>query len=188
MSNPFNQNDQNPASGPEQPNYDAYQYPSSGDNTSQQGGAGYGGYDNPAYTQGAYSDAGYGGAPGGAGWALNEEKNRVAPWALGVGIVALIAAISMFFTAFAVLIGLIGLIISIVALVRSRRIQGPGRRTGMSVAGLVLSIIAIVISILFWVFVGGLITQSGMLECFELTDTNQQQACVEESLDSWMNS
>ena len=38
------------------------------------------------------------------------------------------------------------LIIAIVAIVRARRIPGPGRRMGMSVAGLILSLIAIVIS------------------------------------------
>lgn len=186
MSTPFNQNDPDRPDTPgKQPNYDAYRYPSGGDNAAAQPGAGYGGYPEPAP---AYGAAGYGAGPGGSTWAVEEEKNRVAPWALGVGIVALIGGLSLLFSGFAFLIGLIGLILAIVAIVRARRIQGPGRRMGMSVAGLILSVIAIALSVLFWVFVGFIISETGMMECFEISDPAQQQTCLENSFNEWMNS
>lgn len=185
MSNPFDQNDPNRPTGG-QPNYDAYRYPSGGDNTPE---AGYGGGATPQPDYGAgYGGAGYGGGPGGSTWAMEEEKNRVAPWALGVGIVALIGGVSILFSGFAFILGLIGLIIAIVAIVRARRIPGPGRRMGMSVAGLILSLIAIVISILFWVFAGFIINETGMMECFEISDPAQQQTCIENSFNTWLDS
>ncbi|MDO5671180.1 MAG: DUF4190 domain-containing protein [Corynebacterium sp.] len=186
MSNPFanNEPEQPKKQEPEQPNYDTYQYPSGDEGTAGSAAstsndyAGYGGYQEPAY----------GAAPGGSTWAVEEAKNGVAPWALGVGILALIGGISVFFSGFAFLIGLIGLIVSIVAIVKARKIQGPGRRMGMSVTGLILSILSIVASILFWIFAIFILTDSGMMECFNLSDPNAQQTCINDALDSWGNS
>lgn len=192
MSNPLDQNGQNSGSGtPQQPNYDAYQYPSGPDSAA---GTGYSGDDYPGYTPGAFpagDTPGYGGysaAPGGAAWAMNEEKNRVAPWALGVGILALLMGLSIVASGFAFVPGAIGIIVGAVALLSARKLTGPGRRTGMAVTGIVLSVIAVGLSVLFWVMVTVFMSQTGMSECIELTDPDQQRECVERSLDEWMAS
>ncbi|GAB3702026.1 DUF4190 domain-containing protein [Corynebacterium nasicanis] len=159
MSTPFDHND------PQRPAGDAY--------GGSGGYDGYGGYQEPV---------------GGATWAVDAPKNKVAPWALGVGILALIAGISVFFSGAAFIVGLIGVILAVVALARGRSIPAPGRRTGMSVAGLVLSIIAIVLSVIFWVIVVVVFRETGMATCLELTDPAQQQTCIENSLNEWIES
>ncbi|HHU68109.1 DUF4190 domain-containing protein [Corynebacterium sp.] len=186
MSNPFTpDNPRDDQSGLDRsgtpgtpPNYEAYRYPSGGAEATPSVpsaepayGAGYGGYSSDVGTT----------------WAVDEEKNGVAPWALGLGILALVMGLSLVATAFAFLAGLVGLIVGVVALVRGRRINGPGRRTGMSVGGLVLSIIAIGLSIIFWVVFGVIMADSGMADCLSITDPAQRQECVERAIDTWLN-
>ena len=96
--------------------------------------------------------------------------------------------LSIIASGFAFIAGAIGIIVGAVALLRGRNINGPGRRTGMSVAGIVLSAIAVALSVLFWVMVTVFMSQTGMSECISLTDPDEQRACVERSLDEWMNS
>lgn len=189
MSNPFANNEPQQPEQPEQPDYDTYRYPSGGETTPGAGAsasneyAGYGGYQEPAY-----GAAGYGAGPGGSTWAMEAEKNGVAPWALGIGILSLIVGVSMIFSGLAFLPGIIGLIVSIVAIVKARKLQGPGRRMGMSVAGLILSILAIVASILFWLLAVFILNDSGVMECFSITDPAAQQTCINDALDTWANS
>lgn len=177
MSTPFNPDD------PKQPDNDAYRYPF-GEEPVADTGAGAGPAD-PGYGAPGYGSAGYGAGPGGSTWAMHEEKNRVAPWCLGVGILALVGGISIFFTALAFLVGIVGVILGIVALVRGRKIEGPGRRTGMSVVGIVLSVVSIGLSVLFWVLMGIFASETGIADCMSLTDPAEQQACVEDSVNEW---
>lgn len=193
MSNPYDPaNPQGDRPG-DQPNYDAYRYPSGGSEqqpaAGQQPGYGaYGSYDAAGTTPGAPGfQPGYAGGADST-WALSEEKNGVAPWALGIGVLALIMGLSIIASGFAFIAGAIGIIVGAVALLRGRNINGPGRRTGMSVAGIVLSAIAVALSVLFWVMVTVFMSQTGMSECISLTDPDEQRACVERSLDEWMNS
>lgn len=151
------------------------------------GGAGYG---DPGY-----GGQGYGGAnqPGGAefggagAWAVDAPTNTVAPWALGVSIFAVIAGLSIIGTAFAVVPGLIGLVLSIIAIVKARRIQGPRRRMGMSVTSLVLSVLAMLMTVLFFVIIGAIFQGSGLMDCLELPTAEQQEACVNQLLDDLEN-
>ena len=174
MSNP------NDPRQPGHPDYDAYQYPTG----SPEPTAGQ----TPSYGQTPSASTG---TPGYAGaqstWAMEEERNRVAPWALGLGIIALIMGLSLILSGFAFIAGGIGLVLAVIALVRGRRIEGPGRRTGMSVTGLVLSAVGIILSIVFWVVASVLLTQSGIGECMDITDPAQQQQCVEDALNQWAN-
>lgn len=159
---------------PQQPDFGAYQYPSG--NPEQVPGQ------PPAYG----STPGYGSVPvSGSTWAMAETPNRVAPWALGVGILALLMGISIFLTGFALIPGIIGLILGVIAIVRGRSLSGPARRTGMSVAGLVMSIIAIIFSVIFWVLIGMLVSESGVGDCVSLTDPAAQQQCIEDALNEW---
>jgi len=191
MSNPFNSHPpqgepQEP--GPDRaatpPNYEAYRYPSGGADATpaptpvpptDPGYAGYGGYGSA------------GGSDAASTWAVDERKNGVAGWALGVGILSLLVAVSVVATAFAVIFGLVGLIIGIIALVRGRRINGPGRRTGMAVTGLVLSLIAIGLSVIFWVLMAVVLSDTGMMDCISISDPTERQQCVERAIDTWLN-
>lgn len=161
---------------PQQPDYGAYEYPTGSPDPAPGQTPGYG--QAPAY-----------GAAGGVGstWAMAEEKNRVAPWALGLGILALLMGVSVLFSGFAFLAGGIGLILAIIALVRGRGINGPARRTGMSVAGLVMSVIGIVLSIVFWVVIGAFLTETGISECMSISNPDAQRICLEDALDEWAN-
>lgn len=186
MSNPFSPDTpQGDPSDPEQPgttpNYEAYRYPSGGTDATRPG--------EPAGSVPADDYSGYSGYSGAAGstWAVNEEKNGVSPWALGLGILAFVMGLSILATGFAFLVGLIGLVVAVVALLRGRRINGPGRRTGMAVGGLVMSIIAIGLSIIFWVVLGVMIANTGMADCVDITDPLERQDCVERSIDTWLN-
>jgi hypothetical protein len=159
---------------PQQPDFGAYQYPS--------GTPGPAPGQNPAYG----STPGYGSGPvSGSTWAMAEQPNRVAPWALGLGIVALVMGVSIVLTGFAFIVGIIGLILAVIAIVRGRSLSGPSRRIGMSVAGLVMSVIAILLSIGFWVLMGMLVNESGISDCVSLTDPAAQQQCVEDALNQW---
>lgn len=164
----------NPNDPQQQPDFGAYQYPSG--NPEQAPGQ------QPAYG----STPGYGSGPvSGSTWAMAETPNRVAPWALGVGILALLVAVSLFLTWLAFIPGVIGLILGVIAIVRGRSLSGPSRRTGMSVAGLVMSIIAIILSVVFWVLMGMLVSETGIDSCVTLTDPAAQQQCLEDALNEW---
>ncbi|QGU04782.1 hypothetical protein [Corynebacterium comes] len=165
---------------PQQPDYGAYQYPTG----SPEPLAGQ----TPSYgvtPSGSTGATGYAGV--GSSWAMEEERNRVAPWALGLGILALVMGLSLILTGLAFIAGGIGLIVAIIAIVRGRRINGPGRRTAMSVTGLVLSAVGIILSIVFWAVVTAVVTQSGISECAGLTDPDSQRICVEDALSEWTN-
>lgn len=136
------------------------------------GEQGYGGANQPG---GVYSGAEFGGA---GAWAVDAPANTVAPWALGVSILAVITGLSIIGTAFAVIPGLIGLILAIIAIVRARRIQGPRRRMGMSVTSLVLSVLAMLLTVLFFVFLGAVFQGTGIMDCLELPTAEQQEACL----------
>lgn len=187
MSNPFNPSTpqgepQDPApegsARPTPPNYEAYRYPSGGAESTPP---------TPPTPPAPPSEPGYGGSGAASTWAVDEKKNGVAPWALGLGILGLIMGLSILASGIAFVVGLIGLIVGLVALVRGRRINGPGRRTGMAVVGLVLSVITIGLSIVFWVVFGVIMADTGMMDCINITDSTERQECVERSIDTWLN-
>lgn len=165
---------------PQQPDYGAYQYPTGSPEPVAGQTPSYG-----ATSFGSTGATGYAGA--GSSWAMEEERNGVAPWALGLGILALVMGLSLILTGFAFIAGGIGLIVAIIAIVRGRRINGPGRRTAMSVTGLVLAAVGILLSIVFWAVITAVVTQSGIGECASLTDPDAQRVCVEDALNEWAN-
>lgn len=161
----------------QQPDYSAYEYPS--------GTPGPAPGQNPAFG----STPAYGSAPvPGSSWAMAEKPNSLAPWALGVGILALLMGISIFLSGFAFLAGIVGVILAAIAIARGRKLSGPSRRMGMSVTGLVMSIIAIVVSVVFWVLIAMLVSSSGISDCVSVTDPDAQQQCVEDALNEWAGS
>lgn len=130
---------------------------------------------------------GYGGAQA-SGWEVSAEKNTAAPWALGIGVVGILMAVSMILTMGAFIPGIIGLVVGLIALAKGRRIHGPGRRTGMTVTGLVLSVLSIAASLAFFVFIGVIARETGVMDCINLPTTQEQQECINDAIDGWINS
>lgn len=119
---------------------------------------------------------------------MNTKPNRLAAWALGLGIASIVALLTVFAGPLAVLIllapflAVAGVIVSIVALIRGKRFQGAGKRTGWSVGGLILSVISLLIVVFFAVVVVAFLN-SGIMDCFvDNPDTASQQACVQQFL------
>jgi hypothetical protein len=77
--------------------------------------------------------------------AIARPRNGLAVAALVIGVASLVAAISFTLFPLALIGGLVGLIIAIVALVRGR--QRAGTRRGLAIAGLVCSVLALIVAI-----------------------------------------
>lgn len=188
---PGNNSGDNPGNAGDTPNYGSYgassgepaggSYPAGATGAGQFDSAypssGGGGYQEPYNTN-------YGG--GFENSPMNAQKNKLAAWALGLGIASLVVFLLVFAGPLAVLIlaapfiAVAGLIVSIVALIRGRNYQGSNKRTGWSIGGLILSIISLVIVAFFTVIVV-VFLNSGIMDCFvDNTDTTSQQACIEQ--------
>lgn len=80
-----------------------------------------------------------------AGWTVvAEEKNKLAAWALGLGIASVVLLLTIVLP---LLVGLVGIVLGIMAVRSAKKNTTQGRRMGMSVAGLVLSAVSFVLSI-----------------------------------------
>ena len=145
-------------------------------------GAGYTGY-GAAGTPGATGTPGYGQGYQGAGdWgAAAAQKSKLAPWALGVGIIALLSCL---FVIPPVVLGPIGIILGIVALVTARKLPKEARRTWMSVTGLVLSVLSLLFIVVLAVIGVGIFNSANLEECMNITDPAEQQKCVEDNVNS----
>ena len=201
MSNRYNPNEY-----PQDPNRDPNQYP---DNpyARETGNPGYGqepqGYDqgytpqaNPAegqheYLQPDYAsrEAGYPGYGMGAGYDNGEttygyappqgvqENNGLALAALILGILAIPAIFTVFG---GIILGIIAIILGIVGIRKANSIVGPGARKGMAVTGLVLGLIAAIVSAVMLAF-GIFFAKDMVEECSEFqNDQEQFEQCVED--------
>lgn len=197
MSNRYNPNEYN---------QDPNQYP---DNpyARETGNPGYGqepqGYDqgytpqtNPAegqheYVQPDYAsrEAGYPGYGMGAGYDNGEttygyappqgvqENNGLALAALILGILAIPAIFTVFG---GIILGIIAIILGIVGIRKANSIVGPGARKGMAVTGLVLGLIAAIVSAVMLAF-GIFFAKDMVEECSEFqNDQEQFEQCVED--------
>ena len=107
----------------------------------------------------------------------------IAIWALVIGIIALV---SLFLVVPPLLLGPIGIIVSIVALLKGKKRPKELRRAWMSIAGLITSIIALILSVAFSIYlythIGWTMTPDPEM-CTTIDDPAQKQACMEDSLD-----
>lgn len=199
MSNRYNPNE-----NPQDPN----QYP---DNpyAPETGNPGYGqepqSYDqgytpqaNPAegqheYLQPDYAsrEAGYPGYGMGAGYGNGEttygyappqgvqENNGLALAALILGILSIPAIFTVFG---GIILGIIAVILGIVGVRKANSIVGPGARKGMAVTGLVLGLIAAVVSAVMLVF-GIFFAKDMVEECSQFqNDQEQFEQCVDDAV------
>lgn len=176
---PGNTGGDNPGQADGTPDYGSY------GSTAGAGGGGQfsGGYPGTGGAQDAYG-SNYGG--GFENSPMNTKKNKLAAWALGLGIASIVVFLTVFTGPLAVLIlaapfiAVAGLIVSIVALIRGKNYQGSNKRTGWSIGGLILSILSLVIVAFFAVIVV-VFLNSGIMDCFtDNSTTASQQACVEQ--------
>ncbi len=117
---------------------------------------------------------------------MNATPNKLAAWALGLGIASLVVFLTVFTGPLAILllaapfIAVAGIIVSIVALIKGKKYQGSNRRTGWSIGGLIMSILSLLITAFFTILVV-VFLNSGILDCFvDNPDAASQQACVEQ--------
>ncbi|MFP7364687.1 hypothetical protein SFC07_02720 [Corynebacterium callunae] len=123
---------------------------------------------------------------------LNVGDNKIAKWALGLGIAALITLLAAFGGPLAILsllspiLAIAGIIVSIIALAKGRKFTGAAKRRGFSITGLTLSIVTLVIIVVSVIAITVLVSNSGILDCFngENADVTAQQLCVEETLNN----
>ncbi|ANE04191.1 DUF4190 domain-containing protein [Corynebacterium crudilactis] len=122
---------------------------------------------------------------------LNSAKNTAATWALGLGIASLVSLLAVFTVvgAFLALLApafaLAGIIVAIVALVKAKKINGPGKRKGFAITGLILSILTLVVLIGITIIAVTLFANSGLVECANLPDAAAQQQCVEDIINGY---
>ncbi len=192
---PENNGDANSGSGGGAPDYGSYgsgNPASAGDYSTESPGAGQISNSYPLAGGAGYQDPYNSGYTGGfENSPLNATKNKVAAWALGLGIASVVLYLTIFTGPLAVLvllapfIAVAGIIVSIVALVKGKKVDGPGRRTGFSIAGLILSIIGLLIFI-FFIVVIMMVLGSGVMDCFnaDYPDAAAQQACIQTTLNN----
>ena len=121
-------------------------------------------------------------AGGGVSEPQTEKKSVIAVWALVIGIIALV---SLLLVVPPLLLGPIGIIVSIIALLKGKKRPKELRRAWMSIAGLITSIIALILSVAFLIYlythIGWTMTPDPEM-CTTIDDPAQKQACMEDSL------
>ncbi|KAA8724991.1 hypothetical protein [Corynebacterium phocae] len=129
--------------------------------------------------------AGYGAGPVGyENTQIPAEKNKLAPWALGVGILALL---SLLLVLPPFLLGPIGIILAIIALVKGKKLPKELSRTWMSVVGLVTSVLALLGAIGFIALGVSLFNSTGAQDCMGLETQVAVEQCLEEKLNTEIN-
>ncbi|TVX75897.1 DUF4190 domain-containing protein [Corynebacterium sp. NML180780] len=166
MTDRYNPNQEGPYSHPEGfSDYGQYPQPGQpqpgeqGQQWQYDGGAAYGG----AYPQGE---------PYGV-----QKNNGMALAAMIVGILAMLAIITIVGGVF---LGVIAIILGILGIRSAKKIAGPGARKGMAIAGIVLGAIASLLSVVFMLIGVGLVS-TFVGECDHLVDdTAAYEKCVED--------
>ncbi|MFW9032976.1 hypothetical protein [Corynebacterium striatum] len=123
-------------------------------------------------------------AGGSVGEPQAEKKSVIAVWTLVIGIIALV---SLLLVVPPLLLGPIGIIVSIIALLKGKKGPKELRRTWISIAGLITSIIALILSVAFSIYlythIGWTMTPDPEM-CMTIDDPAQKQACMEDSLNA----
>lgn len=191
-----------PRYGEQAPSYGDQQPPSYGQGASSSSGQGssYGEAPSygqpPSYGQSSSGDQGYGqqygtqqygtqqyagGSGGYGGGGASSSSNWMGIAALVLGVLALLGSWIPFINLLSVALAIIGLVLGIMGMRRAKR--GEATNRGLSLTGVVLSAIALVVSLVitvgFTALIGSNIDQ--VANCAELPP-EEQQACIEESI------
>lgn len=113
-------------------------------------------------------------------------KNRTAVWALITAILGLLTGLTVLGATISFIIGLVGVVLAVIAVRKAGKIppHRPGRRLGMAWAALILSVFAILLSVLFYLVLFWLQQVNGIQDCLPLPTYEQRQMCLEEKLTS----
>lgn len=114
---------------------------------------------------------------------LREGKNG---WALSAFIIGILSVVSVIVVFGPLIVGTLGVIVAIVALVRGRGFARAGRRTWMSVTGLVLSILSFILMVIVLTLFLGALEDAGVTSC--VTDgasSDQISQCVVDRMNSY---
>lgn len=146
------------------------------------GATGYqttGGYPGSEYAAAGYPGAMY---PGEV-----QEKNNMALWAMILGIVGFVLTVSIVgaLIGLGILLGIIAIVLGILGVRRAGRMQGPNRRKGMAISGIVLGVLSIIASIAIFLGTFGILSwfaDTGILETCSQFQNDQAafQQCIEE--------
>ena len=156
-----------------------------GQPSAQPAGTGYPSYPGAENTSGSYGAGGYPSAPAYGGVEI-QERNTLAPWALGLSIAAIVCVITIVGLVIAWIPALVGLILSIIAILRAKKIQGPYRRMGMSVAALIISGLTTVLFVIGIIGISIFMANSGeaIQKCQNDYPANSsaQQQCINDAV------
>lgn len=207
MSTPYNpgQNPNEPSgSDPHGQNPHGTNAESSNFRAHPEGVSGYGEYAGheqltPDYTRGDAGHAGYGMAGGNYNAAptsygfepapTQQRNNGVALAAMILGILALLGLVFVFP---AIILGIIALVLGIMGVRKASSIQGPGARKGMAITGIVTGAIALILSVLMFIFgfsIAKQLMDDGVFEtCEQFQNDNEKfQTCIEDEVEKSLN-
>ncbi|RNE49297.1 hypothetical protein C5L39_02715 [Corynebacterium alimapuense] len=119
--------------------------------------------------------------------AIETQSNRVAAWALGLAIAGLILFFTLFGAVFAIPVAMVSLILSVIAIGKARKLTGADTRFKMSVTALVISAATLVLSIILWATIFMFVSNSDVIDCFEVTDAAERDSCLQDSVSGWLN-
>lgn len=151
--------------------------PSSGNNEYN---SAYGGYSSQPP-----GDPGFAGAHGPGAYPAPERKNGLAVASLVLGIIAIVATVTIIGMVLGAPIALVGIIVGIIAVVQAKKFPPQGARRGMAITGLVLSILSLVAIAALMILTMTVLSETGVRECMSLQDEAAIEQCVEEALSSW---
>ncbi|MCF4006495.1 hypothetical protein L1O03_04765 [Corynebacterium uropygiale] len=127
---------------------------------------------------------GYPTAPGAT--VPNGKKNGLALWGLILGIIAIVLSFFVIPAPLAFIVSIAGIIVSALGLTKAKNFHPLLARKGMAIAGLVVSIIALIISAIVSIVI---ISFAGMIadttdSCLQYqNDSTQFEQCIQEQLE-----
>ncbi|STC70605.1 DUF4190 domain-containing protein [Corynebacterium pilosum] len=146
------------------------------------GATGYqttGGYPGSEYAAAGYPGAMY---PGEV-----QEKNNMALWAMILGIVGFVLTVSIVgaVIGIGILLGIVAIVLGILGIRRAGRMEGPNRRKGMAISGIVLGALSIVASIAIFLGLFSMLSwfaDTGIMETCAPFQEDQEayRQCIEE--------
>ena len=128
----------------------------------------------------AYQGGSYGGYPAAT---PAPAKNAIAPWALGVSIFAIVLC---WVPLLNWILAIAGIVLGIIGIVKAGKISVPKNGKGMSVAAVIISVVAIVLSIVLGMLVfkaaEGIVGEENIQkinECNQLPTAEERDECLD---------
>ena len=114
---------------------------------------------------------------------VEEEKNAIAPWALGIGLAALLLNITIIGVLVTPLLAIAAIVLAIISFVRSAKMRSGAKRVWMGVVGLVCAVLTLVLLGLGAMLLVS-VTSEVLTECGDAIDSGNEQRieqCLEDA-------